>query len=486
MPAPPSPHPGLPDTDTAPDRADPATRTRDPDALRDDPGSDAHHDPSQGSGPDHAPDAGPSDDELADWLRLTLTPGLGAVKGQTLLRHLGPPAQILRTRRATLAQLVGARLADALLTTSAVREQHVARTLSWRAEAPGQRHLLALDDPAYPPALLHLNDPPLLLYAEGRLSTLNTPHTLAIVGSRNASPEGLRNAFAFAEALARRGLLIASGLAEGIDCAAHRGALAGGDTRQPCTLAVIGSGLDRIYPAHHRPIARQLIEHHGLLLSEQALGSAPLRGNFPRRNRMIAALAQGVLVVEAALQSGSLITARLANELGREVMAIPGSIHNPLAHGCHYLLRDGATLVETVDDVLQALGLLPLAPSRGHPAARSDGPTPTAPRSRLPAPEAMRPPDPAAVPAGTAGLLAGKMSGMAPARSLSPPMTGAPSVDDATRQLLACLQGSPQSAEALASQLGWPIQQTLGCIQLAEIRGQISRHVDGRWQRLPS
>ena len=457
----------------------------------------------------------PDEAHLADWLRFTLTPGLGPMKGQQLLRHLGPPADILRSGRSQLARLAGERLADALLASDSRRERQMTRTLAWLAEGQGRRHLLALDDPAYPPGLLHLSDPPLLLYAEGSLTALTadatatspsdharatipgastqpaeqaapdpdssaaarSPQTatLAIVGSRNASPEGLRNAFAFAEALARRGLLIASGLAEGIDSAAHQGALAGADASHPATLAVIGNGLDHIYPAHHRPIARQIIERHGLILGEQPLDAAPLPGNFPRRNRMIAALSQGVLVIEAALKSGSLITARLANELGREVMAIPGSIHNPLAHGCHALLRDGATLVETVDDVLQALGLLPLAPARGNAACRPHRPGsrrgPARPDGRI-----TEPPDEPSTPAGATGHPA------CPAPRAAP---DEPPADESTRQLLGCLQGSPQSAEALARQLGWPIERLLGCIQRAEIIGLVSRHVDGRWQRLP-
>lgn len=457
----------------------------------------------------------PDEAHLADWLRFTLTPGLGPMKGQQLLRHLGPPADILRSGRSQLARLAGERLADALLASDPRRERQMTRTLAWLAEGQGRRHLLALDDPAYPAGLLHLSDPPLLLYAEGSLTALTadaaatspgdharatvpgassqpdqqvlpapagTPATiiprtttLAIVGSRNASPEGLRNAFAFAEALARRGLLIASGLAEGIDSAAHQGALVGADASHPATLAVIGNGIDRIYPAHHRPIARQIIERHGLILGEQPLGAAPLPGNFPRRNRMIAALSQGVLVIEAALQSGSLITARLANELGREVMAIPGSIHNPLAHGCHALLRDGATLVETVDDVLQALGLLPLAPTRGSAASR-----PRRPGSRK---EPARPGGRITVPPDEQSAAAGVTEH--PVMASPRAIPDEPPADEATGQLLGCLQGSPQSAEALARQLGWPIERVLACIQRAEIVGLISRHLDGRWQRLP-
>ena len=205
------------------------------------------------------------------------------------------------------------------------------------------------------------------------------PDAVALIGSRRASHDGLHNAHAFAQALARRGLVVTSGLAEGIDAASHVGALDGAAVGQPSTIAVLGAGIDRIYPAHHRMLATRIIAQQGLILSEQPLGSAPTRGNFPRRNRMIAALSRGTLVVEAALRSGSLITARLAAELGRDVMAVPGSIHNPLSHGCHHLIRDGASLVETVDDILTTLGMAlpPGAPGTltagQHTARRASG-----------------------------------------------------------------------------------------------------------------
>jgi DNA processing protein len=231
-------------------------------------------------------------------------------------------------------------------------EQQLKTTAAWLAGAPG-RAFWTLGDPAYPPLLLHTADPPLALLAEGDPALLARP-LIAIVGSRNASAQGLDNARAFAQALSEAGFGIVSGLAAGIDGAAHEGALAGAGG----TLAVIGTGPDIDYPRRHAGLAAQ-IRRRGLILSEYLPGTPPLRANFPPRNRIIAGLARGTLVVEAALQSGSLITARLAAEAGREVFAVPGSIHSPQARGCHALIRQGAKLVETADDVLDELRFPP-------------------------------------------------------------------------------------------------------------------------------
>ena len=358
--------------------------------------------------------------------------------------------------------------ARALLADDPVREQDIQAALAW-LHAGDDRHILALDDPRYPAALLDLPDAPLLIYARGSLAALQ-PAAVAIVGSRRASHEGLRNAQALAEALARRGIVVTSGLAEGIDAAAHQGALEGAPAGQASTIAVTGAGIDRIYPAHHLPLARRMLEQGGLVLSEQPLGSAPMRANFPRRNRMIAALSRGTLVVEAALRSGSLITARQAAELGREVMAVPGSIHNPLSHGCHHLIRDGATLIETVDDILQALGMV----SPGQDASDQD-PTIRGGRVRARQHTARR----ASGRREWQSIIADQESGaveQAPSRPEPP--------DDDSRDLLTILSASPMSAEALASRLGWPIDRILITIQLLELGGYIGRHVDGRWQRL--
>ncbi len=249
--------------------------------------------------------------------------------------------------------MVGADLASAIAQGAAPDE--LSRSLVWLAE-PGHA-LLAWDDAAYPSALLTIGDPPPVLHYAGKLDLLNRP-ALAIVGSRNATPQGRENAEAFAAALSAAGLTIVSGLAQGIDAAAHRGGLAGAGN----SVAVVGTGIDRIYPAANKALAHRLAEEGGLL-SQFTLGTPPLPGNFPRRNRVISGLVRGVLVVEATLNSGSLITARFAAEQGREVFAIPGSIHSPFSKGCHRLIKEGAKLVETAQDVLEELGLAPAGTS---------------------------------------------------------------------------------------------------------------------------
>jgi DNA processing protein len=284
--------------------------------------------------------------ELAAWLRLTLIPGVGGETQRTLLKAFGLPEAIFSAGHSALAGVVGSALADRLQTHDCAAAVEAA--LAW-AEQPGNG-LVTLADGDYPQALLDTADPPVLLYLKGRRDLLNRP-MLGVVGSRNATAQGERDAEAFARALGESGLSIVSGLALGIDAAAHRGAL---DTAAG-TVAVIGTGADRLYPARNADLARQIAER-GAILSEFPLGTPALAPNFPRRNRIIAGLAKGCLVVEAAPRSGSLITARLAAEAGREVFAIPGSIHSPQARGCHQLIRQGAKLVETAQDVLEELG----------------------------------------------------------------------------------------------------------------------------------
>jgi DNA processing protein len=219
--------------------------------------------------------------------------------------------------------------------------------LRW-LEAPG-RDLIPIDDARYPQCLRETTGAPLALFTQGDPDLLLLPQ-IGIVGARAASPQGLENARAFAAELAKRGLVITSGLALGIDGAAHQGAL----DADGYTIAVFGTGLDRVYPARHRDLAHRIAEK-GLLISEFSPATASKPENFPRRNRIISGLSLGVLVVEATHDSGSLITARYANEQGRDVFAIPGSIHNPMARGCHKLIRQGAKLVETVDDILEEI-----------------------------------------------------------------------------------------------------------------------------------
>jgi len=297
-----------------------------------------------------APQASP----IADWLRLEQADGVGCRSAHLLLSVFGSPGAILSAGHAALSAHVSGAQAQALCAPPGPElGALIQATLDW-LEKPGH-HLLTLHDPDYPAALAEIPDPPLLLYISGRRELLTRP-LVAIVGSRNASVQGKLDAENFAAALSGAGLCVVSGLALGIDTAAHEGALRGAGS----TIAVVGTGLDRVYPARNRELAHR-IAAHGCLVSEYALGTPPLAANFPRRNRVISGLAAGVLVVEAAAQSGSLITAQMAAEQGREVFALPGSIHSALAKGCHRLIRDGAQLVETAQEVLQAMQVSPLA-----------------------------------------------------------------------------------------------------------------------------
>jgi DNA processing protein len=300
---------------------------------------------------------------VAGWIRLEQTPGAGGATVRKLLAEFGSPQHIFSAGYAALARHVPASLARAL---SAPATGEIARqvdlTMDWLGR-PGH-HLLTLHDPDYPAALSHIPDPPPLLYLKGRPALLAAP-ALAVVGSRNATLQGKANAEVFSQALSCAGVTIVSGLALGIDAAAHLGALGGVGS----TVAVIGTGADTVYPARNQALAQRIV-FDGCIVSEYALGTPPLPANFPRRNRIISGLAAGVLVVEAAAQSGSLITAQLAAAQGRDVFAIPGSIHSALAKGCHKLIKEGAKLVESAADVLGELRVSPLAAMGvGAPAA---------------------------------------------------------------------------------------------------------------------
>ena len=288
----------------------------------------------------------PSPDPEA-WLLVSQAPGIGSRYFQRLLARFGSPEAVLRASRSALIELgIPAAAVDGLKRRT---RSDIEPTLAWLRQ-PGHR-LLTLDDDNYPHLLKAIDDPPPLLYLIGNPALLNQPQ-LAVVGSRNPTPGGLGNAREFAHSLAGAGLCITSGLAVGIDGAAHAGALQTG-----ATVAVMGTGPDRIYPASHRDLAHRIAEQ-GLLVSEFPPGTQARPENFPRRNRIISGLSLGTLVIEAAVQSGSLITARLAAEQGREVFAIPGSIHNPQARGCHLLIRQGAKLVESAQDIMEELGAL--------------------------------------------------------------------------------------------------------------------------------
>ena len=400
-------------------------------------------------------------DELAAWLRLTLTPGVGNDGARRLLAAFGLPQAVFDQARATLRQLVSAAQADALARQPDPLPTLLQATLAWLdgAEPGVQRRVITLGDASYPASLLAIEDPPLLLYATGQVHLLQSrekrppaladkaqaatqsiaddmaQQALAVVGSRNPTPQGEQNARQFARHLSAAGLTIVSGLALGVDGAAHDGALLAVDEAAPAqrlaTVAIIGTGIDRVYPRQHRALAHR-IARHGLILSEYPLGTPPLPGNFPKRNRLIAGLAQGTLVVEAALQSGSLITARLAAEQGKEVFAIPGSIHSPQSRGAHALLRQGAKLVETAQDVLEELRL----------------PTPTS------APAADRPGDDAAAP------------------------------DQGAGALLAALGADTVGFDALQARTGLPTDVLQARLLELELDGQVGRLPGGLFQRL--
>jgi len=305
------------------------------------------------------------DARVEAWASLQLVPGLNPRAFFDLLKAFGGPVEIRAASRAGLTRFVAGEIAETI--RRGPEPPVLDRSLKWLAM---EGHwLVAWDDPDYPAMLLGLSDPPPVLSYAGRRELLNRP-ALAIVGSRNATPRGIEHAESFATALADAGLTIVSGLALGIDAGAHRGGLAG----TARSLAVVGTGLDSVYPPANKALAKRLAVEGGLL-SEFPLGTSPLPGNFPRRNRILSGLSRGVLVVEAALNSGSLITARFAAEQGREVFAIPGSIDSPFSKGCHRLIRDGAKLVETASDVLEELGLGGETEAKAHPESAAPGGT---------------------------------------------------------------------------------------------------------------
>jgi len=275
-----------------------------------------------------------------------MVPGLGGENQRRLLRAFGSPSAVLEQPISALASYIKPAIAQTLLSEP---DATVLDTIAaWLQDS--DNHIVTIADDEYPKSLLEIPDPPLLLFVKGRLSLLNTP-ALAIVGSRNASAQGLRNAESFALAASEAGLCVVSGLAHGIDAAAHTGGLRG----KASSIAVVGTGLDKVYPAANRALAHELAQS-GAIISEFPLGTPPLASNFPRRNRIISGLGLGCLVVEASVQSGSLITARLAVEQGKDVFAIPGSIHSPQSKGCHFLIKQGAKLAESAQDILEELG----------------------------------------------------------------------------------------------------------------------------------
>jgi DNA processing protein len=309
-------------------------------------------------------------EELGLWLRLSAAEGVGSLTATKLLKAFGLPEQIFSQNEQSLSEGLKPAQVKALLSPGKELPALIEATWNWLSHTGSAwRTVVSLADSDYPKALLQLPDPPVLLYITGsqavyeHIAAKETADDIAIVGSRNATPQGLANARNFAKAFAQSGMHIVSGLALGIDGAAHEGAL---DAQQDfgsaagSTVAVVGTGLDRVYPKRHHDLAHRIVQH-GLIMSEFPIGTPPLSENFPRRNRIIAALTQGTLVVEAAIQSGSLITARQALDLGKDVFAIPGSIHSPQAKGCHHLIKQGAKLVESAQDVIEELPIKPSA-----------------------------------------------------------------------------------------------------------------------------
>jgi DNA processing protein len=292
------------------------------------------------------PDSPDSPADAAEWISLSLIPGLGAESYRQLLKVFGLPANVFSASYSALTAVVKPAVARAI--GSRATNEALERALTW-LKFPAN-HLITLADADYPPQLLQVPDPPPLLYVKGRRELLAAP-SLAVVGSRNATPQGVSNAEQFSKSVSDAGLAIVSGMALGIDAAAHRGGLAGAGS----SIAVVGTGLDIIYPPRNKEIALRLARE-GAVVSEFPLGTPAIAANFPRRNRIISGLARGCLVVEATLNSGSLITARLAGEQGREVFAIPGSIHSPFSKGCHALIKQGAKLVDSAADILEELG----------------------------------------------------------------------------------------------------------------------------------
>lgn len=370
-------------------------------------------------------------DELEAWLRLVLTPGVGRAQARRLLAVAGSPQAVFEQLQAVCQAASMERLLPTLAAPPQALSAQLQATRAW-LEGGDDRHVFALGDAGYPQQLLDIDDPPLLLFAMGQWARLWAQGKLppqpwlAVVGSRNPTPQGELHARAFSMALARAGVCIVSGLAAGIDGAAHAGALAGGGY----TVAVVGTGLDRVYPRRHLELARRIVAQ-GAIVSEFLLGTPPLTHHFPQRNRILAGLARATLVVEANLQSGSLITARLAAEQGKDVMAIPGSIDAPQSRGCHRLIVEGARLVTSAQDVLEELGC-----SSGEPAVAALPPASEPPSDRQDAP------------------------------------------------LLQALGFEPTTFDALQLRCAWPTDRLQARLLELELAGEVALLPGGSWQRL--
>ena len=386
--------------------------------------------------------------EFRAWHRLAHTPGLSRSAARALLVACGSARAAAQLGADEVQALAGARAAAAWRAAASARD--AARLLAacrWREGA--RRHVLALGEPDYPELLLHAPDPPLLLYVQGDAALLRGSAAdsacLAVVGSRQPTPAGRAHARAFAQAFARAGLTVVSGLAIGVDAAAHEGALEGGGP----TVAVTGTGPDLVYPTRHRVLAERIAEH-GAIVTEYPPGTPSRAEHFPQRNRIIAGLTRGTLVVEAALQSGSLITARLAAESGREVFAVPGSIDSPQSRGCHALIRQGALLVEQPQEVLAEIGWDSDQARTGAPGASQRAAPPQA---------------------------EGPVAPPADADDVSGPDTRT------TRALLQALGYEPVDLDTLAARTGLPGAELAARLLELELDGRVSRMPGGLFQR---
>ncbi|WP_449413965.1 DNA-processing protein DprA [Pandoraea soli] len=428
-----------------------------------------------------SPHIGADRAEIKDWLRLCHTPGVPPAAVRRLLAAFGVPEAIFRASRARLAGVLPETLVARLLAPmSAELTAQIARTVDW-ASHPGCT-VVTLSEPAYPRELLTLGDAPPILYCRGDAGLPNRAGAIAaaLVGSRRATPQGRDNARHFARALGDAGVTVVSGLAAGIDAAAHEGALetAGG------TCAVVGTGVDLVYPTRHRDLAERIAER-GLLLSALPVGTPPRADHFPRRNRLIAALARCTVVVEATTHSGSLITARLAGDLGRDVLAVPGSIHAPQSRGCHTLIRDGATLATSPEDVFEALGIAPpdattqtieTGPMQDGASARDARKSAHGRHARA----SRRPPSDV----GAFDLFSIPEA----VRASCPPMAHAAmatpaEVPPGTAAVLEALGYDPVSVDTLCGRSGLAITTVLAHLSVLELDGRIVRLPGGRFAR---
>ena len=403
------------------------------------------------------------DDDFAAWFRLLETPGLGRESARRLLAGCGSPEGVLRAPLATLKQLVGAGLAQALMQAPPGHAARLANATRWRTGG-SDRHVLVLGDAEYPAALLQTADPPLLLYVQGRLDRL-AARSLAIVGSRHPTPQGAQNAHAFAAHFSQQGWVVVSGLARGIDTAAHEASCARG------TVAVLAGGPDCIYPAQNKALLERLLET-GAAISEMPMGWEPRTRDFPRRNRLISGLSLGVVVVEAARGSGSLITARFALEQGREVFAVPGSPLDPRAAGVNDLIRQGATLCSEAAHVIEALQPQFDFGDSNAPIARDSGAEGREDQylwDELPLPDVM----------------------MAPAAAQAAPDWGAPddgilaSPPDVRVRLLELLGPSPVFVDDLIRQTASAPRDVQMALLDLELDGLILRHAGQKVSRCP-